>query len=115
DAAGHRLSPRLPAHDIEVHGDPLRLEQVLINLITNAIKYTREPGVVLISMELNGEDVMLAVADNGIGIAPEDLGKVFDMFTQVSGDAQNNQGGLGIGLSLVRDIVRLHDGHVEAA
>ncbi|WP_439519278.1 CheR family methyltransferase [Hydrogenophaga sp.] len=114
DAAGHQLSLALPAHEIEVHGDPLRLTQVVTNLLTNAIKYTPSNGKITVSMELAGEDVALSVVDNGIGIALEEIANVFDMFTQVSSALKHNGSGLGIGLALVREIVQLHEGRVEA-
>lgn len=113
EAAGHHISLQLPAHEIEVNGDPLRLGQVVANLLTNAIKYTRNGGRIVVSIELGGDDVMLAVADNGMGIPAHDIGKVFDMFTQASDAVEHSRGGLGIGLALVRNIVQLHEGRVE--
>jgi two-component system CheB/CheR fusion protein len=115
DAAGHRLSLHLPAHEIEVFGDPLRLGQVAMNLLTNAIKYTHKKGLISVSLELTEENVVLVVTDNGIGIAPEEIGCIFNMFSQVSDAQEHSRGGLGIGLALVREIVQLHEGRVEVA
>ncbi|MGS5085012.1 PAS domain S-box protein [Hydrogenophaga sp. A37] len=115
DAAEHQLSVQLPSHEIEVLGDPIRLGQVVMNLLTNAIKYTPPKGLISVSLELVGEEVVVVVTDNGIGLAPGDIDHVFDMFTQMTDASKRHQEGLGIGLALVSDIVRLHNGRVEAS
>jgi PAS domain S-box-containing protein len=115
DAAGHRLELALPAQPLALYADPVRLTQVLGNLLNNAAKYTPSGGTVALSAESDGVDALVVVADNGIGIAPEQLEQVFDMFAQVGGAAhQIGHGGLGIGLSLARGLVRQHGGEIRA-
>jgi CheY-like chemotaxis protein len=115
DAAGHRLELALPAQPLALYADPVRLTQVLGNLLNNAAKYTPSGGVIALSAMRDGGDALVVVADNGIGIAPEQLEGVFDMFAQVGGGAQQiGHGGLGIGLSLARSLVQLHGGEIRA-
>jgi signal transduction histidine kinase len=114
DAAGHELTVDLPAEPVTVNGDAVRLTQVFSNLLTNAAKYTNTGGRVWFSARRYDDRVAISVRDNGIGIAPDRLGSVFDMFTQVDRSARRAQGGLGIGLTLVRSLVAMHGGHVEA-
>jgi signal transduction histidine kinase len=97
-----------------VRGDRLRLSQVTINLLTNATKYTQAGGSIWLTVERDGSDVLLQVRDNGTGISPELLPLVFDPFTQEERAAERAQGGLGIGLALVRKLVQLHHGSVDA-
>jgi len=114
DERHHRLIVDV-ADDLQVFGDPLRLAQVLSNLLTNAAKYTNPQGVIRVVARDEKGDLTIAVEDNGIGIAPEDLPKVFGMFAQLRSAQEHAAGGLGIGLALARGIVDLHGGHLEAA
>jgi CheY-like chemotaxis protein/anti-sigma regulatory factor (Ser/Thr protein kinase) len=98
-----------------VDGDPTRLEQIATNLIDNALKYTPAGGTIDISVAAEGEEVILTVRDSGVGIAPDLLPHVFDVFVQGSISIDRSQGGLGIGLSLVRRLVELHGGSVSAS
>jgi CheY-like chemotaxis protein len=88
---------------------------VVSNLLNNAAKYTPRGGHIVLAAERDGDQALIAVSDNGIGIPPESLGEVFQMFTQVAHAAQHMPGGLGIGLSLVRSLVELHGGTITAA
>ncbi|MBC7684094.1 MAG: response regulator [Bdellovibrionales bacterium] len=97
-----------------VDGDPTRLEQIATNLIDNALKYTPPGGTIDIAVEEDGEQVLLSVRDSGVGIAPDLLPHVFDVFVQASTTLDRSQGGLGIGLALVRRLVELHGGTVSA-
>ena len=114
NAAGHRLSIELSPEPVVVCGDAVRLTQVFSNLLTNAAKYTNEGGHVSICVKSDGHRATVSVRDNGIGIAADQLPSVFDMFTQVNRSSRHAQGGLGIGLTLVRSLVALHGGRVEA-
>jgi two-component system CheB/CheR fusion protein len=114
DERGHRLSVNLPEGDLLVHADPTRLEQIVANLVTNAAKYTDRGGTIAVCAERDGDDVLLRVRDDGIGIAPEMLGRVFDLFAQGDHDHARAHGGIGIGLTVVRRLVELHGGSVEA-
>jgi len=98
-----------------VDGDATRLEQIATNLIDNALKYTPGGGRIDIAIAPEGEDVVLTVRDSGVGIAPDLLPQVFDVFVQGSISIDRSQGGLGIGLSLVRRLVELHGGRVHAS
>jgi len=113
-ASEHRLTVDLPDTPVTVRGDAVRLTQVFANLLTNAAKYTDAGGEVRVRLERNPGQARVTVSDNGIGIAPEQLGTVFEMFTQVDRSSRRTQGGLGIGLTLVRSLVQLHGGRVEA-
>jgi PAS domain S-box-containing protein len=115
DAARHRLDLRLPATPVRLHADPVRLTQVVSNLLNNAAKYTPRGGAIVVAVERNEDQASIVVSDNGIGIPPEAIDSVFQMFTQVAHPAQRSQGGLGIGLSLVRSLVELHGGSITAA
>jgi signal transduction histidine kinase len=110
---GHRLAAQLCEPGLVVNGDPGRLEQIVTNLVVNAIKYTPAGGSIVVESEADGREAVLRVRDTGHGIAPENLDRIFESFTRViptSGDP----GGMGIGLSLVASLVRLHDGTVRA-
>jgi PAS domain S-box-containing protein len=113
-AAGHRLELELPEEPIAVLADPVRLAQVLANLLNNAAKYTVDGGRIDVSVQREDRRAAIRVRDNGIGIAPEMLPRVFDMFAQVSGSLKRAQGGLGIGLALARTLVEMHGGTLEA-
>jgi CheY-like chemotaxis protein len=114
EARGHRLDVMLPAEPIWLDADPTRLDQVLGNLLNNAAKYTLPGGEILVNAERDGSWVVIRVADNGTGIPADLLPRVFELFTQAPRAPDRAQGGLGIGLSLVRSIVSLHGGSVEA-
>lgn len=114
DAQGHHLDISLPTDSMMLDADPVRLAQVIGNLLTNAAKYTEPKGRIWLSAERVNGDSVLIVRDNGIGIAPEMLHQVFELFMQVDHTAKRSQGGLGIGLTLVRNLVELHGGRVEA-
>ncbi|HZY20553.1 MAG TPA: ATP-binding protein [Ramlibacter sp.] len=114
EAAHHKLSISFPDEPTDLVADPARLAQVFSNLLNNAAKYTRKGGRIDLSVEAQPEELVVRVQDNGTGIAPDMLGKVFGLFTQVKQPTERRQGGLGIGLSLVEGLVRLHGGHVEA-
>ncbi len=98
-----------------IEGDRVRLEQVLSNLLNNAAKYTSEGGKITLSVMREGSDVVIEVRDTGIGIAPDILPHVFDLFTQADRSLAHSQGGLGLGLTLVRQLVEIHGGTVTAA
>jgi signal transduction histidine kinase/integral membrane sensor domain MASE1/CheY-like chemotaxis protein len=114
DAARHRLELSLPAEPLHVQGDLTRLSQVLANLLNNAARYTPEGGRVALSVAAEGSQAALRVSDSGIGIPPEVLPRIFDMFMQADRSLERAQGGLGIGLTLVKRLVELHGGAVEA-
>ena len=115
ETAGHVVALELPEAPVPVLADPVRLSQVIGNLLSNAAKYTPQGGRIRLSMRLDGGCAVIAVADDGIGIPAESLGAVFDMFTQVARHIDRSNGGLGIGLALVRRLVELHGGTVSAA
>jgi PAS domain S-box-containing protein len=114
DAAHHELEVVLPVQPIHLNADPMRLAQVFGNLLTNAGKYTRPGGHVSLVAEHDDAVVRVTVKDNGIGIPAETLPRVFDLFTQVDRTLERAGGGLGIGLSLVKRLVEMHDGMVTA-
>ncbi len=114
DAAGHELALSLPAEPLTIRGDALRLGQVFANLLNNAAKYTPAKGRVAVTARPEGEHVVVSVSDSGIGIPTDMLPRVFDMFTQVQRPADQRYGGLGIGLTLVRNLVEMHGGRVRA-
>ncbi len=108
------IAKSLPSEPIWIHGDPMRLEQVVVNLLNNACKYTERNGHIWVGLEQLGDQAVLRVRDNGIGIAPEVLPRIFDLFTQADKSLDRSQGGLGIGLALVQSLVTMHRGTVEA-
>jgi signal transduction histidine kinase len=114
EAGRHELSVSLPAEPVLLEADPLRLAQVLSNLLNNAAKYTEEGGRIRLSAERQGGEVVVSVQDNGIGIAREALPSLFEIFSQATPDSLRSHAGLGIGLSLVKGLVELHGGSVEA-
>ena len=114
DAQRHRLVVNLPAEPVVLDADPIRLAQVLGNLLNNAAKYTKPGGWIELRAVHDGDEVELRVRDNGLGMSPEMLARVFDLFVQERHSLDRAQGGLGIGLTLVRRLVELHGGHVEA-
>jgi signal transduction histidine kinase len=114
DSLRHEIRFELEPDQICVTGDPVRLTQVLANLLNNAAKYTNQGGVITIASRRENGDAVISVRDTGIGLAPEQLSQVFDMFMQVDRSTRRAQGGLGIGLTLVKSLVAMHDGSVEA-
>ncbi|WP_254508254.1 hybrid sensor histidine kinase/response regulator [Anatilimnocola floriformis] len=114
DSARHELKIDLPAQPIHVHADSARLVQVLGNLLTNACKYTEPGGRIAISVRRGDGDVLIRVRDNGIGIPPELMPRAFEMFSQLDRTLDRAQGGLGIGLTLVKRLVEMHEGTVTA-
>jgi len=102
-------------HDVRVEGDPVRLEQIVTNVVNNAIKYTPPGGRVTIEVRRDGGRALVAVRDTGAGIAPEMLPNIFNLFAQAQDTLDRAQGGMGIGLTLVRNLATLHGGAVEAS
>jgi CheY-like chemotaxis protein len=113
-ARRHTLTVTVPEAPVRVRGDSLRLVQVLSNLLNNAAKYTEVGGTIRLDVERSDTTVSLCVTDNGIGISQDMLPRVFDMFTQAESALDRAQGGLGIGLTLVKRLVEMHGGSVEA-
>jgi signal transduction histidine kinase len=109
----HRVTVSLPESSLWLHGDPVRLEQVFVNLLTNAAKYTDVGGEIRVSVTQEQGEATLRVRDTGIGIAPHVLPHVFDLYLQVKSASRNP--GLGLGLPLVRSLVERHGGSVTAA
>ncbi|MDI1449876.1 PAS domain S-box protein [Polyangium sp. 6x1] len=114
DARKHEVSVETPAEPVCVHADPTRLTQMVENLLTNAAKYTEERGRITVTVERTGDVVSIRVRDTGVGIPLEMLTRVFDLFTQVERSLARSEGGLGIGLTLVKNIAEMHGGTVEA-
>jgi two-component system CheB/CheR fusion protein len=114
EAMGHELLLSFPEQAVWVDGDLVRLGQVVANLLTNAAKYTSEPGTIEVTVSRDQDDAVISVRDAGIGIPPEMLPRVFDLFVQADRSLARSQGGLGIGLTLVRRLVALHAGSVTA-
>lgn len=114
DEAQHKLSFDLPSQTLIVDADPMRLAQVFSNLLNNAAKFTPAGGDIRVTAERQGNQAVVRVKDSGIGIAPELMPKVFDMFVQGETVTERSHGGLGLGLTLARDIVQLHGGTVQA-
>ncbi len=113
-AAGHELTLSMSPHPIYLDADPVRLAQVFSNLLNNAAKYMDRGGHIWLTSTRGEREVTVTVRDAGIGIPPEALPSIFDMFTQVDRSLEKSQGGLGIGLTLVRQLVEMHGGNVEA-
>ena len=114
DAAGHELVVTPPREDLLVEADPIRLSQVFANLLNNAAKYTEERGTIWLCVTEHAGRVAISVRDTGVGISSDMLPHVFEMFSQASRTERRAQGGLGIGLSLVKSLVAMHGGSVEA-
>ena len=114
DACGHDLSVTLPPGPVWLDADPVRLAQVFANLLNNAAKYTESGGRIWLTSSRDGDEVAVSIRDRGIGIAGEVLPRIFTIFAQAEPALARSQGGLGIGLSLVKGLVDLHGGRVEA-
>jgi signal transduction histidine kinase/ActR/RegA family two-component response regulator len=110
----HSLDVQVPREGLQVDGDPVRLAQIVANLLTNAAKYTEPGGLIEVRTEQSGEQAVLRVRDTGIGIAPEMLPRIFDLFVQEQQGLERAQGGLGLGLTIVRSLVQMHGGTVSA-
>jgi CheY-like chemotaxis protein len=111
---GHDLTVTLPKQPVVVEADLTRLAQVFSNLLNNAAKYSDRDGHIWLTAERQGSDVVVSVRDTGIGIAAEQLPRIFEMFSQVGRSLERSQGGLGIGLTLVKRLVELCGGRIEA-
>jgi CheY-like chemotaxis protein len=114
DAKNQHLVVRLPADPLMLEADPLRLSQILSNLLTNAAKYSDPGSHIAVAAIVQGSTLALSVKDDGMGIAPAYIDRIFDMFSQVEGVLGRSDGGLGIGLALVKGLTELHGGTVEA-
>jgi signal transduction histidine kinase/ActR/RegA family two-component response regulator len=115
DAKNHSLTVNLPAEPLELEVDPLRLSQALSNLLTNAAKYTDAQGHIILTASQDEQGLVIRVTDNGIGIEPTVIKGLFEMFSQIDSAIDRAEGGLGIGLALVKGLVALHGGTVQAA
>jgi len=111
----HSLDVRLPRETLPVDGDATRLAQVFSNLLNNAAKYTEPGGSIELAARRDGKELEVTVKDNGIGLAPESKERIFDMFVQVDRSLERTQAGLGVGLTLSRTLVELHQGTIEVA
>src|SRR5208283_5026992 len=115
DQHKHEFTVSLPTQTIWLNADAGRLEQGVVNLLTNAAKYTDPGGHIWLTLQQEGEEAVLHVRDTGVGIAPEVLPRIFDLFTQAERSLDRSQGGLGIGLALVQRLVEMHGGTVAAS
>jgi PAS domain S-box-containing protein len=113
DKKGHQFDITVSAEPIILEADKIRLAQIITNLLNNAVKYTPEPGKIWLSARREGSQAVISVRDNGVGIPAEMQLKVFDMFTQLNEATNRPQGGLGIGLTLVQNLVNLHGGSIQ--
>jgi len=113
EAEGQQIACSLPSERLWIDGDPVRLAQVFYNLLSNASKYGRENGSIQIAAHVKGDHVTLCFRDDGIGIDPEFLPRIFDLFTQAERTIDRSQGGLGIGLTVVKNLVELHQGTIS--
>jgi PAS domain S-box-containing protein len=114
EQCGHTLAVELPTEPLTLEADPTRLAQVLLNLLNNAAKYTERGGHIRLKARREDGHIVLRVKDNGVGIPPDMLPRIFEMFAQVDHSLERSQGGLGIGLTLVQRLAALHGGAVEA-
>jgi PAS domain S-box-containing protein len=112
--AGHQLAVSLPSEPVVLLADSTRIGQVLSNLLNNAAKYTSPGGQIWLTAHREGDEAVISVRDNGVGIPPEMLERIFEMFVQVDDSLERAQGGLGIGLTLVKRLVEMHGGTVAA-
>lgn len=109
----HALTVRVPSEPVQIDADALRIEQIFTNLLTNAMRYTPQGGAVAVEVRIDGRSVRVSISDNGIGIALEDFESIFTMFSQIDPRSEQSSNGLGIGLSLARELARLHGGDIE--
>lgn len=115
EAKRHDMSVHMPEHAVDIVADQVRLTQCIANLLNNAAKYTPDGGSIALSLADLGETVCITVTDDGLGLSPEAASSIFRLFAQVDAHLQHAHGGLGIGLSLVKQLVELHGGTVSAA
>ena len=115
DAAGHQLALSLPAEPMFLEADPVRLAQIIGNLLNNAAKYTLPGGQIWLNARREGNEAVISIRDNGVGIPADMLPIVFNMFAQVDRSLSRAQGGLGIGLTLAKTLVELHGGRIQAS
>jgi PAS domain S-box-containing protein len=115
DARKHDFSVSLATSAIWVDADPVRIEQIVVNLLNNAATYTEAGGLIRMSIGQEGSEAVIRVRDNGVGIAPELLPHIFELFTQLDGSFGRSYGGLGIGLALAHNLVEMHDGWLQAS
>ena len=113
DSKQHQLTVTLPTGNVKLEADPLRLSQVVGNLLTNAAKYTDPQGKITLHARIENAELLISIRDSGIGLTPESLPGLFTMFSQVNSAIDRAEGGLGIGLALVKGLVALHGGRVE--
>lgn len=111
---GHTVTTRLGAEPLPVHGDAVRLEQIISNLLINAVKYTPSGGHVEVVASREGSEIVVCIRDDGVGISPDILPQIFELFAQADATLDRAQGGMGIGLTLVRGLVELHGGRITA-
>ena len=114
DKQGLTIKVCQPDTPVIVHADPTRIDQIITNLLSNAVKYTPDGGHVMLTIGTDGGEAFLNVSDDGVGIAPERIGGIFELFAQAENAIGRAQGGMGIGLALVRNLVDLHEGRVDA-
>jgi PAS domain S-box-containing protein len=114
DQAGHSFILDVPSSPIYVDADPIRMAQVLSNILNNSAKYTEPGGQIQLSAFRQDDDAVVKIKDDGVGIPPDMLSSIFDTFTQVNRKLERSQSGLGIGLSIVKTLVQMHDGSIEA-
>ena len=114
EAQGHKVVVSVPMQSMKIDADPVRIAQIFGNLLQNAYKYSEPGATVWLSVERQGSDVRISIRDSGIGISPELLPRIFDLFTQARTKSDRTQAGLGLGLTLVKQLVTMHGGTVEA-
>jgi signal transduction histidine kinase len=114
-AAKHTLRTKLPGNLPVIWGDPDKVEQILTNLVGNAIKYSPEGGEVLVTVDHDGDTVQVSVRDQGIGMSPRDMGQLFEKFYRVDRDEVRRGGGTGLGLYITKRLVEMHGGRLWAA
>jgi signal transduction histidine kinase len=111
---GHNVSVAVSPDDLQVEADPMRVEEIVVNLLTNAAKYTKPGGRIAVMVERQANEAVIRVHDSGMGIAPDVLPRVFNLFAQSRRSLDRSYGGLGIGLTIARRLVELHGGQIEA-
>jgi signal transduction histidine kinase len=109
----HELTIELPPERLNVEADSARLTQVMANLLNNACKFTEAGGKISVNAEQNGDECVIRVRDNGVGIAAADFERIFEMFVQLENSPEGHKSGLGIGLALVKNLVSMHDGTID--
>jgi signal transduction histidine kinase len=111
----HRLDVFLSETPVIIDGDAVRVHQILVNLLTNAVRYTPPGGAIGLRISEEGKEAVVRVKDTGVGIPPDKLANIFELFTQVHEHLAESQAGLGLGLNLTRELVTLHGGSIQAA